>query len=525
MGRAGQRAVVAVGVGYLLLLSWSMTNATYDVWGLLVAIPPYALLGILLVRRLFRGDLEHLRPIMFAGLVVKLLGAAARYWIGFDVYGGFDALRYHDYAVDASAEVWAGRINPLEVFPGGFSGVGTQFTEGITAFLYIFIGTSLMGGFVAVSLLAYVGTCFFVKAGCVAIPGLAQRKYALLCVLAPSMMYWPSSIGKEAWMMLALGSATYGLALLFTKPAAIAPALIVALGLLGAAMIRPHFVGMWLAGIFPALLVALVRGRPTAEGEASRPVDRILLIPVILIAAVGLAVVAKVAVDYLQPDDRLLEDGESASITDIIEETGRRTEQAGSAFEPPSISSPAMWPYASVRTLTRPLPFEVRGAAQLMAGAEMAIYLLMCAWSWRRVVNVPKLIVKLPYMAFAMTTMFLGGLAYTSFANLAVLARQRSLVFPFMLLLVCVPPIISRRREAAPPERHHDDEIWAARADEAIFAGAAAVEPLGVDQNSSMSPSSTAQLESGGGPASLTARQVSTGPPPGKRLKPEDIWG
>ncbi len=516
-----QRAIVAAGVAYVLFLGWSMTNATYDVWGLLVAIPPYMLLGILFVRRVFRGELAFLRTIIYVGLVVKLLGSAARYWIGFDVYGGFDALRYHDYAVKASTDVWAGTINPLEVFPAGLTAIGTQFTEGATGFIYLFIGTSLMSGFVAFSFLSFIGTCFFIKAGCTAVPGLAQRKYAWLCVLAPSMMYWPSSIGKEALMMFALGTATYGLALLFTKPAAVAPAVVVIGGLILAAMIRPHFVGMWLAGIFPALLVAFARGRPNADGGPPRKVDRLVMVPIIVVAAIGLIVVAQIAVRYLQPSDHLLEDGQTAGITDIIEETGRRTEQAGSAFEPPSISNPTMWPYASVRTLTRPLPFEVRGAAQLMAGGEMAIFLLMCAYSWRRLLNVPKLILQYPYVAFAMTTLFLGGLAYTSFANYAVLARQRSLVFPFMLLILCVPPIRSLRRQPVLPERHRSGDVWAARADEAIFAGSNESD----DQNSSMSPSDTAQFDRGGMPRSVTARHVSTGPPPGRKLKPEDIWG
>jgi len=519
------RAIVALGVCYLLLLGWSMANSTYDMWGLLVVVPPYFLLGTLFVRRVFRGEYRHLATIALLGLGVKLFGAWLRYWIGFKVYDGFDALAYHTEGVTIATEFWSGDRGVFDILP---TQVGTHFAEGFTGLVYIFVGTSFLGGFVAFALLSFIGTCFFIKAACVAVPGLARRKYALLCVLAPSLMYWPSSIGKEAMMTFALGTATYGIALLFSKPAAIAPAIVTAGGLGLAAMIRPHFVGLWLAGLFPALLVALIRGRPTADGSrSSRPADRLLLVPVIVVAAIGLTVVAKLAVDYLQPDDDApAAEVSTESITAIITETGRRTEQAGSAFEPPSIASPAMWPYASLRTLTRPLPFEVSGAIQMLTAAETAIFLAMCAWSWRRLFAIPKMIVTQPYIAFAMTTTFFGGLAFTSFANLAILARQRSLIAPFMLLVVCVAPIAARRREARPPERHRDGEMWASRADEAIFAHVTEVGAFGVDdQNSSMSPSETAQFDSGGMPASPTPRQVSTGPPPGKRLKPEDIWG
>ena len=36
---------------------------------------------------------------------------------------------------------------------------------------------------------------------CIAIPGLERRRYAVLCVLAPSLVYWPSSIGKDALLI------------------------------------------------------------------------------------------------------------------------------------------------------------------------------------------------------------------------------------------------------------------------------------------------------------------------------------
>jgi hypothetical protein len=57
----------------------------------------------------------------------------------------------------------------------------------------------------------------------------------------------------------------------------------------------------------------------------------------------------------------------------------------------------------------------------------------------------PRTILTVPFVAFAMTTLFAAGLAYASFANLGILTRQKSLVFPLLLLLPCLP----FRREAA----------------------------------------------------------------------------
>ncbi len=492
-----QRLVVAAAVAYLVLLGWMIGNTSYDAWGLLVVLPVFGSIGVLIMRAMFRGRLATILNVMYLGLATKLLGTAARYYVGFEAYeGGIDAQEYHLYAVDAARDVWDGKANLLSIFP---SGTGTPFTEGMTALVYTLTGTSKMAGFVAFSFLAYIGTAFFVKAACIAIPGLAMRKYALLCVLAPSIIYWPASIGKEALMIFFLGIATYGIASLVSRPPVAIPVAVAAFGLIGATFIRPHLVGVWMAGLFPALLVAMLRGRDVWHERDKRKLDRAMFLPVVIIAGIGLILVASATVQYLNPDSDDPTAG-GASITSIIDETARRTSQAGSAFTPPSVTNPANWPFAVVRTLTRPLPMEARGLSQLIVAAEIAVFLGMCLWSYRRVLNAGLLVVKNAYMAFAITTLFLAGLAYSSFGNLAVLSRQRSLVVPLMLLLVCVPPLARRERKS--PE----------------------IEETLADQKSSMSPSSSAQFDRGGEPRSTRLRQVSTGPPDGRATKPEDIW-
>lgn len=504
-------AVVVGAVAYLAALTLAMTRTTYDVWGVLVVTPPLAVIGVALIRSMFRNEPQGVAMILYAGLGLKMIGTALRYWVGFEAYqGGIDAQRYHDYAIIAATDVWAGRANLFSVFPGG---TGTPFTEGITAIVYTLTGTSKMGGFVVFSFLGFVGTVFFVKAACLAIPRLAARRYAVLCVLAPSLVYWPSSIGKDALLIFLLGFATLGIARLLAQPAVLIPLTMVAAGLVAAAYIRPHMVGIWLAGAFPALLVAAFRGRDPWERRPTKSLDRVILIPVIVIAGISLLVVSLATVRYLDPGTTGGDEASSGGVTSILDETTRRTEQAGSAFEPPSISSPLNWPFASIRTLTRPLIIEARGSAQLFTALEITIILLLCAVSWRRVVNVPRLVVENAYVMFAMTTLFLCGLAFTSFANLAVLARQRSIVFPFMLLIVCVPAI--RRR----PE-HDPDHVERRPTLRELVASDRS-------QNSSTSPSVIAQFDSGGWPAPLTSRQVRTGPPPGRGAKyddGDDIW-
>jgi hypothetical protein len=432
--RPGEIAIIGAGVVYLLALGWAIGNTSYDVWGALVVTPVYAIVGLAIVRRMFRGAQQPLAKILAWGLLVKLAGTLARYWVGFEAYeGGIDASRYHRFASEAAGKVWSGEESLFTVLPRS---TGTPFLEHLTSFIYTLTGSSQLAGFITFSFLAYLGTILMVKAAVIAVPNLASSRYAWLCVLVPSIVYWPSSIGKEAAIFLGLGIATYGIATMFAYGRWIRPILLIAAGLGFTSLIRPHVAGIWIAAAVPALVIALV-GRSRANPTRSqRRLGRLGALPVLVVAVAGVSVLAGTTVRYLAPDS---DEVSSTSVTQILEETTRRTSEAGSNFTPPSVASPTDWPLAIVRTLTRPLPLEARGLAQLVSATEMIALLGLYAASWRRLVNLPRLIVTNPYVTFAVTAVVLVGLAYSSFANLGVLTRQKSLIFPLLVLLPCLP--------------------------------------------------------------------------------------
>lgn len=447
--RLSEPLAVAAGVGYLAVLAWSMTNVSYDIWGALVAAPVLLVLGGFLLRRMFRGSHEELFGVMMIGLVAKLLGGMARYWVSFGAYSGAtDAERYHLYGAKAAGAVWAGDASWTSVLP---SGSGTQFMERFTALVYTFAGSSRMGGFLVFACIAYVGVVLFVKAAAIAVPGLALRRYALIVVLAPSVVFWPSSIGKEAYMFLTLGIGTYGIARLMSRQGIAMSAALTIVGFGGVAFVRPHLVGIWAAGSFAGLLVMLVRGRSGARRTTGRrAADRFAAMVFLVGAAAGLALAAKVSVDNFSFGS---DEVSSSNLNDILAETTRRTTKTGSTFVPPVIDSPVDWPYASIRTLLRPLPTEARGLGQLLAAAELMVIVGMCLVWWRRLINLPRMIATNPYVAFAIATLLFAGLAYSSFGNLGVLTRQKSLVFPFLLLLPCLPTHLSAAARRYPSQQ------------------------------------------------------------------------
>ena len=62
--------------------------------------------------------------------------------------------------------------------------------------------------------LGFWGSYLFYRAFTIAFPEGRARSYARFMFLLPSFLFWPSSIGKEAWMICCIGMATYGVALI-----------------------------------------------------------------------------------------------------------------------------------------------------------------------------------------------------------------------------------------------------------------------------------------------------------------------
>ena len=144
-------------------------------------------------------------------------------------------------------DVRSGLATPFALIPRG---TGTQFVEVLTGAVYTFFGSSRLGGFMVFTWMSFWGLVFFVKAAHHAIPGLATRRYAIALFVFPSLVYWGSSIGKEAFVGLCLGLTSYGAALVLTRRGNVRWGVVyTALGLVGAGFVRPHFAAIWAGGI------------------------------------------------------------------------------------------------------------------------------------------------------------------------------------------------------------------------------------------------------------------------------------
>ena len=423
--------VVVLTIGcmvYVACVAW-LFQYSYDVVGGVVVAHALALPTVPLLAWILRHeDDRRVRNFIIVGLLFKVVGTLARYAVVFSVYGGGDAFVY-DRLGGEIAEAFRNGEMLLE----GQQLVGTGFIEVLTGIVYTFTGTTRLGGFLVYSWFGYLGLCLFYLAFKTACPDGDRRRYAAFIFFLPSMAFWPSSIGKEAWMTLMLGMIAFGVARLVSHRGRSAPWL--AAGILGSAVVRPHITITLVVALGVAYLLT-----GSKRGGFGAPFAK-------LAGLVTLLVVFALVLSSVQSKFKL---EEGAGVDEVFAQTREQTSaDEGSSFEATGARSPVDIPVAAFSVLFRPLPYEAGNAQALAASLEGALLLLLFVKHWRRLGNlIPRR--KAPYLAFVSAYSLLFVVAFSNFGNFGILARQRVQVFPFILVALAVP--IRRRSPAAAPE-------------------------------------------------------------------------
>jgi hypothetical protein len=384
--------------------------------------------------------------LLVAALLLKLVGSLVRYWVAVAFYdSNADAFEYHRVGVELAMRFRAGNFDT-----GLASLSGTDFISFFTGMVYTVTGPSIFAGFLLYSWLAFGGMFYLYRAFTIAIPDGNRRSYARLLFFMPSLLYWPSSIGKEAWMLCILGLAAFGTARLLTgrpwRGIALAG---VALWL--GAIVRAHVSGMVVLG----LVVAYLFARPPRRLGALGPAVKLFALAALVVVAVGL---------LGRTQSYLLEKGidPQDGVTSVLNETSRRTNQGGSNFEAPSTGvSLAKLPLAAVTILFRPFPFEVHNAQAAITALESSLLLFLALARRRAIGHAVRHLRRWPYVAFILVYSGLFVVAFSSIANFGILARERTQLLPFFLALLCVPA--RRPRPAATPARTTERRVDADR--------------------------------------------------------------
>jgi hypothetical protein len=358
----------------------------------------------------------QLVPILTGAFAFRLVGALVRYWIAAGYYHSGD---FYDY------DKWGRRIasglrhGHLLSMPGRLA--GTDFMRYVTGFIYFLTPARLLSGFIVYAFLSFIGLLFFWRAYRVAISDKNDIRYLMWILLLPSLLYWPSAIGKDAFMVLAAGVASYGAARLITG--AFMPAL-VALGLGVAAMcyVRPHVALVLCAG----LVVAMFIGRKQ-NGFGTT------LLSIGLVVAIGFIVVhassSFFGVSNFNP----------ANIAKTLSDVSSQSSEGGSKFNPIIVNNPIKYPAAAVTVLYRPFPIEAHSPQEMVTALEGLLLFAMTIKTLRRSARALRSSRSKPYFAYAFVAILVFIFAFSGISNFGILARQRTVVEPLLLVFLTLP--------------------------------------------------------------------------------------
>jgi len=414
----------------------------YDRWMVFVLVPLLVAVGAVAIRFVTRNDVAPLTSIMIVAMITKMAASFVRYFVTFSVYGYGDATLYDERGAAIANGFHDGELGFGDILSLGQE---TRFMEDLTGLLYTIMGPSRLGGFVLYSWLSFWGLVLFHRAARIGLPTAPERRYALLVYFMPTLVFWPSSIGKEAVMLLGLGLCAYGGARILARLAAGWIWLLG--GFVLTYMLRPHVAFVVLASFALALVF---RRRPRATGPSFGPLGR-------LIAVVGLAAAA--AFTLGQTIDRLLPVTESTgteAVGELLDRAESGTAAGGSEIERLTPNSPLEYPAAVFSVLFRPTIFDASSLGTTIAAAETTLLLILLIASWRQLKHLPTLMFRYPYVLFCVVYTAIFTFAWSSFANLGALVRQRVQVWPFVLLLLVLPKIGATakiRKHATVPAR------------------------------------------------------------------------
>jgi hypothetical protein len=426
--------VIGIAATVMIVAAFSILpqTSTYDTWGALFVGPfLFALSLPILAREARRERDRRLFWLLLIALLAKLLGALARDWVASEVYGGVtDATRYHEEGIRLSELFRSGIFTTgLEQF------TGTDFIYRFTGILYTILGPTRLGGSLIYSWLAFWGLFLFYRAFVTAVPEGRSHSYAKLLFFLPSILFWPSGIGKDAWMIFALGIAALGAARLL-RDRTWNGIFLAGLGLTLAGLVRFHVAGM----LALALAVAYFLRRPSETHRRRSRVARTLALVAVAVLAVILVLQAE---KFLQgagidPDQ---------GIASALQEVSRRTGHGGSEIQPSVLRSPSRVPLSIITVLFRPLPMEADSSQTLVAALESTFLLLLCGIRFRWILAAFHSFRRQAFITLAAVYTGMFILVFSAIANLGILARQRVQMLPLFLVLLCVPSRRKRQRD------------------------------------------------------------------------------
>jgi hypothetical protein len=440
---AGGVVVAAAGV----FIGVEAARDPVRLWAVTVVVA-MGLVMVLWLRR--RGNQvwagRHWPDIVTFAVAARFVAGCAHVFVVYVLLGGdVDFIGLHHWIELASERVIRGEF-------AGFV-EGSMFFEGMNLIAYLLapfyylVGPSVHGMIFLSSLIGFVGSFLFLRAFQIAGPPAGDVRFcAAMMFFLPTLVFWGTLFGKDSIMLLASGTVAYGFARFVKGQATIGVVLVSAVALALATGIRSHM-GLALA---LSLGVAWMRRPLTLQGAARvfRPLQGFARVVVVCLIIAGPASLMLTSLG----SPHLLFKQMVARHQIMSRENAPFIQGLGSSL-PTRITSDSPWEFVAflpegfLTALYRPLPFDVHNAMAAVAAVEGTVFLLITVHRRRQLLHSFRDAWSNPFMMFCVTYFLVGTWLLSFHRNLGLLTRQRTMVLPFLIMMLAVS--VNRRRARA----------------------------------------------------------------------------
>jgi len=420
-------ALVAVALGMDMLRFDAIVGLLTLVALLTISVP--------LTRSVVRaeGDAALIQVLIWA-IIAKVVFTLIRYFFIVKIYGDQGDAGLYSSGGAIFMELFRQGDFTLSIPALARRGPETERIAALVGFIYMITGVSRYAASFVFSALCFSGQILMYRAFRRGVPEGDGRRYLVLVLFLPSLLFWPSSIGKEALMLFFIGVVCFGAAQLLGSHITVTGVVTFFAGTAGLFFIRPHMALIGVVSLTFASAVSAVVGfsaEPDKKGSSRSFAIRMLtLVVLIAAAAVATTQLSKVLGDGSEGGD---------SLSGVLDRTKSMTAEGGSQFEPPAVTSPLDVPNAVITVLFRPFPWEASNAGGIIASAEGVLLAAFIVSGRRRLLGWAKTVGRRPYLVFAATFAFTFIVAFSYIGNFGILARQRTQMLPLALTLLALP--------------------------------------------------------------------------------------
>jgi Dolichyl-phosphate-mannose-protein mannosyltransferase len=355
-------------------------------------------------------------------LVLHLIGAPVQIWVVDHLYGGIADYNRYDSQGAVLAEGF--RHLNFSLAPAGLKGIVSDGSVSIVAgVVFAIIGVNQLGAFLVFSWLSFIGIVFFYLAFTTTFGGAGSRRYGYLIFFLPTLIFWTSDVSKEAMMTFLMGLTAYGCARILAHRGGY---WMVVLGSAGGVFIRPNEVLLALGGFTLAMLF-----RP-ADPNTKFAGPRRTVALIVLGSMLGVAIFVTL---HFLPGTK-----GSISLTEIAKNNNSAKGTAGFGSSTVGYSpSIAAYPKDVYAVLFDPLPLNAHGGGQWISALENSVLIYLIVTSLRRLRILPRVALARTYVTMSLffTASFLY--AFAALGNLGLITRERTVMLPFLLVILCIP--------------------------------------------------------------------------------------